>query len=61
MVSGALPVVLSFAFLAWLPESPRHLLRYQRRREELLRVLQRCGCAVDRSVAFVRNGAVRPR
>jgi AAHS family 4-hydroxybenzoate transporter-like MFS transporter len=61
LVSGALPVLLSLAFLAWLPESPRHLLRDQRRREELLRVLQRCGCAVDHSVAFVEDPPAPPR
>ncbi len=61
LISGILPMVLGTLFLVLLPESPRFLARRPRRHGQLIRLLIRCGHAVDGTSTFVSEQARRPR
>jgi AAHS family 4-hydroxybenzoate transporter-like MFS transporter len=50
---GALPAVLSFVLLALLPESPRFLVRWPKRRPELVLLVRRMSRAADDRALFV--------
>ncbi len=50
---GALPVLLSVVLIAFLPESPRFLVRRPQRWDELRRLLARMSRSVDSSAVFI--------
>lgn len=52
LVSGALPVMLAAVFTAALPESPRFLAGRPASHAKLIRLLGRCGHAVDGASSF---------
>jgi len=56
---GALPLVVGFAFLIGLPESPRFLVRLSRRRPQLHALLERCGLTVAAGSEIRDNAATR--
>lgn len=61
LISGILPVALGLLFLALLPESPRHLAQHPAHHARLIRLLRRCGHAVDEASRFVNEREERRR
>lgn len=55
MIAGAVPLALTFAFVAWLPESPLFLARRPHRRPALLKLLRRLQIDAAEDCEFVDN------
>ena len=53
MVGGLVPFAVAFLLMIWLPESPRFLARHPARWTTLVRILQRAGCDIAPSSAFI--------
>ena len=57
VIGGLTPILTGLLFAAVLPESPRFLLRQPGHRQQLLRLLARCGCEADDKSTLVEEVA----
>jgi AAHS family 4-hydroxybenzoate transporter-like MFS transporter len=60
-IGGILPVALAIVFVWAMPESPAFLLRWPGRRVELMRLLARCGCAIEQHAGVLPQPATIER